>query len=198
MQVSNEELQVQSKELQETNEALHESEKRFRTLAENSPDMITRFDRQNRHTYANSAAAKVYGISQEEIIGKTYGELRRDPEQVRFWETYYEIVFATGKPEAMEFQYTSSTGKEYYFSTSIVPEFVNGKVTSILTVSHDITDIKEAEAKLKETLDSLEEKVRERTSELEKAYSWLKESEKSLAEAQRIAHIGNWDYRCCH
>ena len=193
LQVFNEELQVQSEELQETNQALHESEKRFRTLAENSPDMIIRFDRQNRHTYANPAAAKVYGLSQEEIVGKTYGELRRDPEQVRFWETYYEIVFATGKPETMEFQYTSPTGKEYYFSTSIVPEFVDGKVTSILTISHDITDIKEAEAKLKETLDNLEELVKERTAELEKAYKSLKESERGLAEAQKMAHIGNWD-----
>ena len=194
LQVFNEELQAQSEELQEANEALHESEKRFRTLAENSPDIITRFDRQNRHTYANPAAAKVYGLSQEEIIGKTYGELRRDPEQVRFWETYYEIVFATGKPETMEFQYTSPTGKEYYFSTRIVPEFVDGKVTSILTISHDITDIKEAEAKLKETLDNLEELVKERTAELEKAYKSLKESERSLAEAQKMAHIGNWDW----
>ena len=49
LQISNEELQAQSEELQEANEALLESEKRFRTLAENSPDVITRFDRQNRH-----------------------------------------------------------------------------------------------------------------------------------------------------
>jgi PAS domain S-box-containing protein len=144
--------------------------------------------------YANPAAAKVYGLSQEEIVGKTYGELRRDPEQVRFWETYYEIVFATGKTETMEFQYTSPTGKEYYFSTSIVPEFVNGKVTYILTISHDITAIKQAEAKLKETLDNLEELVKERTAELEKAYNSLKYSERSLAEAQKMAHIGNWEW----
>ncbi len=193
LQVFNEELQVQSEELQETNEALQESEKRFRTLAENSPDMITRFDRRNRHTYANPAAAKVYGLSQEEIVGKTYGELRRDPEQVRFLETYYEIVFATGKPEAMEFQYTSPTGKEYYFNTKIVPEFVNGKVTSVLAISRDIKDLKEAETKLKETLDNLEELVKERTAELEKTYKSLKESERGLAEAQEMAHIGNWE-----
>ncbi len=163
MQVFNEELQAQSEELRVTNEALHESEKRFRTLAENSPDIIARFDRQNRHTYVNPAAAKVYGLSQEEIIGKTHGELRRDPEQVRLLETYYEIVFATGKPETIEFQYTSPQGKEYYFNTKIVPEFANGKVASILTISHDITDIKKAEAKLKETLDNLEKLVKERT-----------------------------------
>ena len=70
LQVFNEELQAQTEELRVTNEALQESEKRFRTLAENSPDMIARFDRQNRHTYVNPAAAKVYGLSQEEIDWK--------------------------------------------------------------------------------------------------------------------------------
>jgi PAS domain S-box-containing protein len=194
LQVFNEELQSQSEELRITNEALQESERRFRTLAENSPDAIARFDRQNRHTYVNPAAAKVYGHFQEEMIGKTLGELKRDPAQVRLLETYFEIVFATGKPEKMKYQYTSPTGNEYYFSVRIVPEFVDGKVISILTISHDITDIKNAETKLKKTYDNLENLVKERTVELEKAYNSLKESQRSLAEAQEMAHIGNWEW----
>lgn len=193
LQVFNEELQAQSEELKVTNEALHESEKRFRTLAENSPDAIARFDVQNRHTYANPAAAKVYGLSQEEIIGKTLGKLRRDTEQVRLLETYYEIVFATGKTKKIEFQYMSPTGNEYYFSTRIIPEFADDKVTSILTISHDITDIKKAENRLKDTLGNLGNLVKERTAELEKAYNSLKENETSLSEAQEMTHIGNWE-----
>ena len=47
---------------------------------------------------------------------------------------------------------------------------------------------------LKKTHDNLEKLVKERTAELEKAYKSLKESEKSLTEAQKIAHIGNWDW----
>ena len=80
-----------------------------------------------------------------------------DPEQVKFWEEHHENVFITGKPETMEFQYKSPQGKEYYFNTRIVPEFADGEVTSVLAISRDITEIKKAEAKLKETLDNLEE-----------------------------------------
>jgi PAS domain S-box-containing protein len=46
----------------------------------------------------------------------------------------------------------------------------------------------------KETLDNLENLVKERTSELEAAFNSLKESEKSLAEAQQMAHTGNWNW----
>jgi PAS domain S-box-containing protein len=194
IQAQNEELQSQSEELRIAYETLHESEARFRTLTENSPDVIARFDRQKRHIYANPFAAEPYDTYPEEIIGKTNSELGMDPEQVKFWEGHYENVFTTGKPETMEFHYKSPQGKEYYFNTRVVPEFVNGRVTSILAISRDIKDIKEAEIKLKETLDNLEEKVKERTADLEKAYNLLKESEKGLAEAQRISHIGNWDW----
>ncbi len=65
---------------------------------------------------------------------------------------------------------------------------------SALAISRDITDIKKAEARSKETLDNLEKLVEERTAELEKAYNSLKESEKGLAEAQKMAHIGNWEW----
>jgi len=67
-------------------------------------------------------------------------------------------------------------------------------VTSVLAISRDITVMKEVETRLKETLDNLEEKVKERTTELEEAYRSLLENERRLTEAQRIAHVGNWDW----
>jgi PAS domain S-box-containing protein len=181
-------------EKKQAEEALIRSENKFRTLAENSPDLIARFDRQKRHIYVNPANVEPYGCSPEEIIGKTNGELGMDPWLVKLWEEHYENVFTTGVTEVMEFHYTSPQGKKYYFNTQVVPEFVDGKVVSVLAISHDITDIKEAEAKLKDTLDNLENMVKERTVELEKAYTLLKEREESLAEAQKMAHIGNWEW----
>ena len=79
LQVSNEELRTQSDELHEAYTLLHASENKFRTLAENSPDLIARFDRQNRCLYANPAIMKFYatpvivqfyGRSVEDLIGK--------------------------------------------------------------------------------------------------------------------------------
>ncbi len=87
-------------------------------------------------------------------------------------------VFTTSKLEAMESHYISPQGKKYYFDIKIVPELIDGKVISVLVISRDITAIKEAEAKLNETLENSENLVKERTSELEEAYKSLKISRK--------------------
>ncbi|MGA9189063.1 MAG: histidine kinase dimerization/phosphoacceptor domain -containing protein [Methanosarcina sp.] len=201
LQVSNEELRVQSDELNEANALLHENVTGFRTLAENSPDLIARFDRQNNCIYSNPAAKfhdipvieEFYVWSVNELIDKANPKLRVNPIFAKSSEKQRENVFITGKPEMMEFQYTSSQGKKYYFDTKVMSEFVNNEVVSVLVISRDITVMKEAEAKLKETLGDLEDKVKERTADLEEAYKLSQENERRFNEAQKIAHIGSWD-----
>ncbi|HWR25702.1 MAG TPA: PAS domain S-box protein [Methanosarcina sp.] len=181
-------------EPRKVDEVLLRRENEFRTLAENSPDLIARFDRQGHILYINPAFAELYRLSSEEIIGKTNSELGMDPGKVKYWEKYHKNVYTLGKSETVEFLYTSPQGKNHYFNTRLVPEFINDEVTSVLAVSRDITDIKESEAKLKETCDNSEELVKERTAELEQAYVALKENEEFFAEAQRMAHIGHWKW----
>lgn len=158
-------------------EKLKKSENEFRTLAENSPDFIVRFDRQKRHIYINPAGAEPYGLCPEEIIGKTFRDLGAKPDEANYWEEKYEKVFVTGKPEKVEYEFRSNQGEKYYFDTKIIPEFVDGKVNSILVITRDIKDLKKAEAILKYTLNNLENLVKERTAELQIAYKSLKESE---------------------
>ena len=69
-----------------------------------------------------------------------------------------------------------------------------GGLRRMAGIVQDITERKRMEEALKKVNETLEEKVKERTAELEKAYNSLKESEASLAEAQKMAHIGNWDW----
>lgn len=70
----------------------------------------------------------------------------------------------------------------------------SGKVVLMYGTNQDITERKRAEDALKKARDTLEEKVKERTAELQEAYNSLKESEERLADSQKTAHIGNWDW----
>ena len=56
-----------------------------------------------------------------------------------------------------------------------------------------VNALQRAEETLKKAHDNLEKLVEERTKQLTQAYNSLKESEKRLAEAQKMSHIGNWE-----
>ncbi|HWQ49592.1 MAG TPA: PocR ligand-binding domain-containing protein [Methanosarcina sp.] len=70
----------------------------------------------------------------------------------------------------------------------------DGKVIGGFGITQNITERKKSEEALKKAHDNLEKLVEERTIKLENAYKSLKESEKGLAEAQKMAHIGNWEW----
>jgi PAS domain S-box-containing protein len=67
-------------------------------------------------------------------------------------------------------------------------------LSSVASLIAQVIERKKAEEALKKAHDSLEETVKERTAELEISYISLKESESRLVEAQRMAHIGSWDW----
>lgn len=56
-------------------EELREREETFRALAENSVDVIMRFDREGRHLYVNRAVTPATGLLPEAFIGKTHSEI---------------------------------------------------------------------------------------------------------------------------
>jgi PAS domain S-box-containing protein len=57
-----------------------------------------------------------------------------------------------------------------------------------------ICAVQDVEVESRESYDHLEELVKERTMQLEKACKRLKESEIDLSEAQKMAHIGSWKW----
>ncbi len=137
-------------------EALRESEKEYRSLAENIPDIVTRYDKDLRHIFVNAAASQAAGIPAEAFIGKTNLELGMDPVQVEFWMKHVRKVFATGKPETMEFEWQAPDGLRYQ-QTIITPELDSeGSVRTVLCVTHNLSEIRRAEEGLKKYAHELE------------------------------------------
>jgi len=122
----------------------------YRSLAENSPDLVDRFDRHFRHIYTNPAAARLHGVGPEKIVGKTSREMAVPEPFCTLWEERIRKVFETGKPLLVRDTFQSAVSAGYYESRC-VPEFGrNGAVRSVLVVSRDVTSFLQAEEAMRE------------------------------------------------
>ncbi len=125
--------------------SLRSREQQFRTLAENSPDVITRVDRQCRRLYTNAAAERVLGHHPDELIGRTNGEVGIEDTMTTAWEGAIHGVFATGRARSVELS-SSSDGDTRHYLIRLAPEFDDtGDVATVLSVSRDITKRKRTE-----------------------------------------------------
>lgn len=173
-------------------EALRESEEKYRTIVETASEGIWVGDAEARTVYINKRMTEILGYTQDEVLGKFAWDFVSEEEKPII-KKYIEKR-RQGISESYEFKFIRKDGSPLWTIVSSKPLFDNaGKFTGSMSMLTDITARKEAEAKLRETMENLEEKVKERTAELEKAYNLLKESKESLAEAQKLAHLGNWD-----
>ncbi|AKB31615.1 sensory transduction histidine kinase [Methanosarcina siciliae HI350] len=184
-------------ERKKTEEALRESEEKYRNLIETANEGIWILewihDSEAGTTYVNKKMAEMLGYSREAMIGKSVRDFTDEE-----GKTIFEMNMKKsqqGINESQEFKLLRKDGLPLWALVNSKSLFdKDGRFIGSMSMHTDITKRKEAEAKLKDTLDNLENLVKERTAELEEAYKSLKESEKGLAEAQRMAHIGNWEW----
>lgn len=120
---------------------LRRSEQEFRSLAENMPDIVTRYDRQLRHIYLNPQVSAVTGKPADFFLGKSNSELNMPPGLVQLWREKMLAAFESGQPQSMEFAYTDHSGSVRHFESRLVPEpGRNGEIASILCISRDVTE----------------------------------------------------------
>ena len=140
---------------QASEQIMRESEERFRMLAENVPDLITRFDRNLRLIYANPAFRERTGLSAEDLIGYTAEDYGASETAIGNWEKAARKVLESGKPLRLEHTNYWQNSKRV-LDVHLVPEFgSDGEVISLLGISRDITERKQIEDTLRESREQL-------------------------------------------
>lgn len=119
------------------------------TLADHIPDIVARFDRTLRHLFINAAVERVTGLAAADFLGKTNREMGMPIGLCEMWDAALTAVFDKGQPVSRDFSYDSVTGPRYFHCTLIPERGAAGEVESVLGVTRDRTDEKQAQDALR-------------------------------------------------
>jgi diguanylate cyclase (GGDEF)-like protein/PAS domain S-box-containing protein len=128
-------------------QALRESEHRYRTLFEGNPLPMWVYDRETlRFIAVNEAAVRRYGFSKDEFLKLTIADIRPPEEVPRMHET---LAALHDRDSNRIFRHRRKDGTN--FDAEITSfEFVSGGRRSRLVIAVDVTERKQAEEKLRE------------------------------------------------
>ncbi len=147
--------QQELSERKRAEEELSQRELEYRSLAENIPDIVARFDPQLRYIYINDGIETMTGIPAHSFIGKTNRDLHMPEKLVALWDKNLNRVFESGQARTIEFEFPSLTGLRL-FESRLVPELgPSNKVERVLSIARDITDRKLAEIQIRRQFEHL-------------------------------------------
>lgn len=179
-------------------EALAAREREFRTLAENSPDNIARYDINGQTLYVNPTLEKTLGHTASEMLDtfpKAAGFIKEADE---YQEKIIDVI-KTGKEQEIDLVLPDSEKGPRHHNVRFVAERGNdGTITGVLAIGRDITERKlaedallqsrEASLRFSELLKSLQEVINQ-LSQAETAddlYRMAVEIGRNLLEVDRM------------
>jgi PAS domain S-box-containing protein len=132
-------------EYKEAEEALQRSERYFRSLIENSSDIITILDDDGTIRYQSSSIERILGYNPGELIGRNALGFVHPEDEPRIREVRDRLIEIPGQTLATEFRYKGKDGAWHALeatATNLLPDPV---VAGLVINARDITERKRAE-----------------------------------------------------
>lgn len=154
-------------ERKEAEDALRESEGKYRMLVDNLDNPLTLYDSDGQILFINEAGASNLDATPADVIGKSLYEFFADAADI--YVERARKVYQLGEGIQFEDKIRLISGEKWFWSDIQPVKDTEGKVMAVQNISYEITKRKRAE-------------------------DALRESEKSLRQAQEIAHVGSWEW----
>ena len=150
----------------EAEEALQESEERYRALFERSLELVYLCDFEGNFIDANDIALKSLGYTKKDIKSLNFSSLLVEDQLPPAIETAEEILKTGSQKDVVEFKLRRKDGEHIFVESQGVLIYRDGKPFAIQGIARNITDRKRAEEALRES----EEKYRTILETIEDGY----------------------------
>lgn len=155
-------------------ESLRESEARFRKIADSAPVPIwvTKLDR--TRAFANQAYLDFLGLPYDEALAFDWRKALHPDDLPRILEEQIAGE-ASLKPFVLEARYRNAAGEWRWLRSESQPRWdPTGQHVGFIGVAHDVTAAKEAETELRHLNETLEQRIQERTRQLQSSEAQMR------------------------
>ena len=175
-------------------QALKESEHRYRTIIENIEDGYYEVDLAGNFTFFNDAMTRIIGYTRDEMMGMNY-EVYTDPYYAKqVFEVFNKVYLSGLATQALDWRLVAKGGSRRFIEASVtLKRDLNSKPIGFMGITRDITDRKQ----YVETLEAREKELEIKTRNLEDVNTTLKvllerrDADKAALENTIIGNIND-------
>ncbi len=142
----------QSARLVEAEEELRKSEERFRLLAENATDLISRQTRDGLLLYVSPASKLLLGYDPEDMMGRYLTEFCHPNDATKLKTVIAKVGSEVGTADTLEYRVRKNGDRYAWFETTFKPIFdsATGEIEEIQGASRDISKRRSLESDLRQ------------------------------------------------